>query len=99
MVENSCPTNDLLLELVAFFSAKQEMEVYKKIDRICKSSYASSEYDFAKTVLSETQLVKDFIDGGTGCSLTKDGAGIGFSDQYQPVCHPSSFVVAQAPCT
>ena len=32
--------------------------------------------------MSETQLGKEFIDGGTGCSLTKDGAGIGFSDQY-----------------
>ena len=81
-VGNSCLTDDPLLKLMAFFDAKQEMEVYKKIDHIWKSSYESSGYDFAKTISGEIQLGKKFIDCETGRSLTKDGAGIGFSDQY-----------------
>eukprot|EP00580_Thalassiosira_gravida_P018228 CAMPEP_0201660542 /NCGR_PEP_ID=MMETSP0494-20130426/3174_1 /ASSEMBLY_ACC=CAM_ASM_000839 /TAXON_ID=420259 /ORGANISM="Thalassiosira gravida, Strain GMp14c1" /LENGTH=1055 /DNA_ID=CAMNT_0048138461 /DNA_START=69 /DNA_END=3236 /DNA_ORIENTATION=+ len=92
MVDANCPgAQDPLLELMALFDATQEMEVYKEIEHICKSSYESAEYDFAKTISSETQLVREFIDGGTalnyesdseGSSLAKDGAGIGFSDEF-----------------
>jgi len=88
----NCPGNrDPLLELMALFDATQEMEVYKEIEHICQSSYKSAEYDFMKTISSETQLVREFIDGGTalnyesdsgGSSLAKDGAAIGFSDEF-----------------
>lgn len=92
MVNVNCPgAQDPLLELMALFDATQEMEVYKEIEHICQSSYESAEYDFAKTISSDTQLVREFIDGGTalnyesdseGSSLAKDGAGIGFSDEF-----------------
>jgi len=94
MVENvaSCgANNDPLLELMAQFEAKNEMEVYKKIEKICSASYDAHKYDFENAISSEPQVVREFIDGGSmlnyerdskGSSLTKDGAGIGHADQY-----------------
>lgn len=85
-----CSQDDPLLELMAVFDAKTEMDVYKQIEHICKSSYGAYEHDFAKTISSETQLVGEFIDGGTilnyetdaeGGDLAKDGAAIAASDQ------------------
>merc|ERR1712216_969212 len=77
--------------MMALWDVVNEMEVYKKIEHICKSAYEPAEYDFAKAISSETQLVGEFIDGGTllnyendalGSSLAKDGAGTKFADQY-----------------
>lgn len=94
MAENAaaCGANpDPLLELMAHFDARDEMQVYKKIERICSASYDASGYDFEKAISSEPQVVREFIDGGTflnyerdseGSNLAKDGAGIGFADQY-----------------
>lgn len=84
--ENTCTQTDPLLELMALFDAKTEIEVYKKIENICASSYKPSEFDFASTISSEPQLVKEFIDGGTVLNyesddaLAKDGAGIAAAD-------------------
>lgn len=84
-------SGDPLLELMALFDVKNEMEVYKEIEYICNSSYEASEYDFTKAISSETQIVKEFIDGGTmlnyendseGGNLLKDGAGISNSNDY-----------------
>lgn len=89
MMENSC-AGDPLLELMALFDATTEMDVYKKIEFICSSAYEPAEFDFAKTISSETQLVGEFIDGGTilnyehdseGGNLAKDGASIAAADQ------------------
>lgn len=91
MADNSCPTDDPLMELMAFFDATHEKEVYKEIEHICKSSYKPHQYDFASEISSQTQLVPEFIDGGTvlnyerdseGSSLAKDGAAIGLSDDF-----------------
>jgi len=97
MTSHNCPTNDPLLELMAFFDATWETEVHKEIEHICKSSYESYEYDFSKTVslgvdeAVKRQLVKEHIDGGAvlnyeqdseGGNLGRDGFGIGFSDEY-----------------
>lgn len=88
-IESSCINKDPLLEMFAFFDARTEMEVYKEIEHICNSGYEAYEYDFAKTISSQTQLVKEFIDGGTvlnyesdaeGSSLLRDGASIGQVD-------------------
>lgn len=91
MDNNECLTDDPLLELMALFDLKNEMEVYKKINFICSSSYESSEFDFSKAISSESQLVKEFIDGGTvlnyekdseGSSLAKDSGGIASADTH-----------------
>jgi len=83
--------NDPLLELMAQFDARDESDVYKKIEKICSASYEASRYDFENAISSEPQVVREFIDGGTmlnyerdskGSSLMKDGAGIGHVDQY-----------------
>jgi hypothetical protein len=85
----ACPHDDPLLELMALFDAKTEMDVYDKIEHICASSYEPFQYDFANTISSESQLVKEFIDGGTiynyetdalGGNLLKDAAGIAAAD-------------------
>ena len=75
MTKNSCLTDDSFWEIIAFFDANQEM--YMKIEHICKSSYGTPSSDFARTIFSKTQLVKEFINGRTVLK-----AGIGFLDQY-----------------
>jgi len=91
MAHYSCPGDDPLLELMALFDATWETDVYREIEHICRASYEAHEYDFAKMISSETQVVKEFIDGGTvlnyerdseGSSLAKDGAGIAMSEQF-----------------
>lgn len=88
----NCPgQNDPLLELMAFFDATVETDVYEKIEHICETGYDSSRYDFTKAISSETQLAGEFIDGGTvlnyesdseGSNLFKDGAGIDHLQQF-----------------
>ena len=93
MVASSCTASDPLLELLAFFDVKEEMEVYKEIEHICNSSYEPHEFDFTKTISAETQLVREYIDGGSSlnyesdaagdnANLLKDAAGIGEADGY-----------------
>ena len=92
MDEVNCPGyHDPLLELFAFFDADYETDVYREIEHICASSYEPSEYNFAKTISSQTQVVGEFIDGGTilnyendaeGGNLAKDGSGILDSDDF-----------------
>jgi hypothetical protein len=80
---------DPLLEMLAFFDKKDEMEVYKEIEHICNGSYEPHEFDFTKTISAETQLVREYIDGGSrlnyesgDAGLVKDAAGIGAADTY-----------------
>lgn len=66
----TCTSADPLIELMAIFDATQEMDVYKKIEKICTEAYKLDQYDFADNNLgideaTERQLVKEYIDGGT----------------------------------
>jgi len=88
----ACGANpDPLLELMAHFDARDEMQVYEEIEHICRASYGASGYDFEMAISSEPQVVREFIDGGTvlnyerdsqRVSLARDGAGILDADHY-----------------
>ena len=63
LINKNCVNTDPLLELMALFDATQEMEVYKTIEKTCRSGYGHMEYDFTKYLSNEGQLVREYIDG------------------------------------
>jgi len=71
MVDSTlCTHKDPLMEMMAILDATQETDVYKHIEKICKTAYKTEQYDFSDNVLgidqaTERQLVKEYIDGGT----------------------------------
>lgn len=97
MTSETCG-DDPLLELLALWDFKNEMQIYKKIELICKSSYETSEYDFMTTLSTDPELARqlghEFIDGGTFLNyedsserVAKAGASIALSDQRYSSTH------------
>jgi len=61
----NCVSTDPLMEMFSFFEATHEMEVYKKIEKICSFAYESDAYDFTQVLSLTGQLVPEFIGGGS----------------------------------
>jgi hypothetical protein len=76
----NCINTDPLMEMFSFFAATQEMEVYKKIEKLCSFAYESDAYDFTQVLSHNGQLVPEYIVGGSkwnyGDNREKDAAKI-----------------------
>ena len=57
--------DDPLLEMLAFYGLKTEVDVSRKIEMICRDAFERDEYDFYKVLSSDSKhFVPEFLDGG-----------------------------------